>query len=223
MDDHGLDLLELEFLMDWFFDPGDERRSESDRTARAAVGGRRRARRPITSRSATSPARPATIDQLTRAVRRAVRRRRRATTTRRSSTSSCRSTSTSRISTRRSRSSTAPARPNGGLAIDTWHMSQARHRARRAAPRSRSSTCSWVELTDGRSRDMPDPVDETINHRLLPGEGEFDVRGYVDACRDAGYARPVGGRGALRGAARAARSRRSSGARVREQPPPNVP
>ena len=31
---HGLDLLELEFLMEWFLDPSDERRVESDRTRR---------------------------------------------------------------------------------------------------------------------------------------------------------------------------------------------
>ena len=39
---------------------------------------------------------------------------------------------------------------------------------------------------------MPDPVDETINHRELPGEGEFPIREYVDAVRDAGYAEPWG-------------------------------
>ena len=35
---------------------------------------------------------------------------------------------------------------------------------------------SWVELSDGRREDMDDPVDETVNHRALPGEGEFDMR-----------------------------------------------
>jgi sugar phosphate isomerase/epimerase len=39
---------------------------------------------------------------------------------------------------------------------------------------------------------MPDPVDETINHRRLPGEGEFDVAAYVDVCRDMGYPGPWG-------------------------------
>src|SRR6478736_10358013 len=32
MDDNGLTQLELEFLMDWFLDPGDERRAASDKT-----------------------------------------------------------------------------------------------------------------------------------------------------------------------------------------------
>ena len=39
---------------------------------------------------------------------------------------------------------------------------------------------------------MPDPVDETINHRELPGEGEFPIREYVAAVRDAGYDGPWG-------------------------------
>jgi sugar phosphate isomerase/epimerase len=39
---------------------------------------------------------------------------------------------------------------------------------------------------------MPDMVDETINHRRLPGEGEFDVAGYVEACRNHGYGGPWG-------------------------------
>ena len=31
LDDHGLSKIELEFLQDWFVDPGDERREDSDR------------------------------------------------------------------------------------------------------------------------------------------------------------------------------------------------
>ena len=29
---------------------------------------------------------------------------------------------------------------------------------------------------------MDDPIDEVVNHRRLPGEGEFDIPGYVGAC-----------------------------------------
>ena len=50
----------------------------------------------------------------------------------------------------------------------------------------------WVELSDGQWENMPDPVDETINHRALPGEGEFPIREYVAAVRDAGYDGPWG-------------------------------
>jgi sugar phosphate isomerase/epimerase len=51
---------------------------------------------------------------------------------------------------------------------------------------------SWVELSDGRLDDMDDLVDETVNHRELPGEGEFDLRSYVEACIEHGYAGPWG-------------------------------
>jgi sugar phosphate isomerase/epimerase len=39
---------------------------------------------------------------------------------------------------------------------------------------------------------MDDMVDETINHRALPGEGDFPIREHVAALRDAGYPGPWG-------------------------------
>jgi sugar phosphate isomerase/epimerase len=39
---------------------------------------------------------------------------------------------------------------------------------------------------------MDDPVDEVVNHRRLPGEGEFDIPAYVDVCRELGYPGPWG-------------------------------
>ncbi len=39
---------------------------------------------------------------------------------------------------------------------------------------------------------MADPIDEVINHRKLPGEGEFPIRDYVEAFREAGYTGPWG-------------------------------
>jgi sugar phosphate isomerase/epimerase len=39
---------------------------------------------------------------------------------------------------------------------------------------------------------MDDLIDETVNHRRLPGEGEFDISGYVEVCREIGYGGPWG-------------------------------
>ena len=105
---------------------------------------------------------------------------------------------------RRSRSSTARAR-NGGIAIDTWHMSKLGIEPDdlRRIP---LEYLAWVELSDGSATSMDDLIDETVNHRGLPGEGEFDLHGYVEACQDHGLRRPVGRRGALRGAAQQRRS-----------------
>ena len=83
------------------------------------------------------------------------------------------------------------AQPNGGLAIDTWHMAKlgiAPDELRRIP----LEHLAWFELSDGQLENMPDMVDETINHRQLPGEGEFDIAGYVEACRHHGYAGPWG-------------------------------
>lgn len=80
---------------------------------------------------------------------------------------------------------------NGGLAIDTWHM------AKLGIPpedmkRIPREYLTWVELSDGQYEDMEDPIDEVVNHRRLPGEGEFNIAAYVDACREAGYPGPWG-------------------------------
>lgn len=75
---------------------------------------------------------------------------------------------------------------NGGLVLDFWHLGKLGippHRLREIPKRY----LSYVELSDGMLADMPDPVEETTKHRCLPGEGEFDVRGYVDVLRDLGY------------------------------------
>ena len=57
-DDNGLRYLELEFLMEWFLDEDDERRAASD-AIRELLLVRRASSAHTTSRSATSPARPA--------------------------------------------------------------------------------------------------------------------------------------------------------------------
>jgi sugar phosphate isomerase/epimerase len=80
---------------------------------------------------------------------------------------------------------------NGGVVIDTWHMAKlgiAPDELRRIPV----NYLGWIELSDGRYEWMEDRLDEVINHRNLPGEGEFDIQGYVDACRDHGYPGPWG-------------------------------
>jgi sugar phosphate isomerase/epimerase len=81
--------------------------------------------------------------------------------------------------------------PNGGLAIDTWHMANlgiTPQDMRRIPPEQ----LAWVELSDGQVENMEDLIDETVNHRRLPGEGEFDIPGYVEVCREIGYTGPWG-------------------------------
>ena len=82
-------------------------------------------------------------------------------------------------------------RPNGGLAIDTWHMGKLRISPDELT-RVPGDQLAWVELSDGPLEYMEDPIDEVINHRRLPGEGEFDIPGYVEALSRAGYPGPWG-------------------------------
>jgi sugar phosphate isomerase/epimerase len=82
-------------------------------------------------------------------------------------------------------------RPNGGLAIDTWHMGKLRIDPERLAEIP-ARHIAWVELSDGQLQYMEDKLDEVINRRELPGEGEFDIPGYVNALHRAGYPGPWG-------------------------------
>jgi sugar phosphate isomerase/epimerase len=81
--------------------------------------------------------------------------------------------------------------PNGGLAIDTWHM------AKLGIEPEHLRKCPleylmWIELSDGQWENMEDPIDEVVNHRNLPGEGQFPIREYVQVCQDMGYDKPWG-------------------------------
>jgi len=86
---------------------------------------------------------------------------------------------------------TEAGRANGGLAIDTWHMGKL-HIPPEELRRIPGAYMAWVELSDGPVEFMDDPIDEVINHRKLPGEGEFDIPGYIEALQAIGYDGPWG-------------------------------
>ena len=195
LDDHGLTHLELEFLQDWFLDPGDERARGVRRDAPAALRRGGGARRRTTSRSATSPARRASPPGWPSASPSCAPTPR-ATRTRRSSTSSCRSTSTSTTLDSALALLEAPARRTAALAIDTWHMSKLGI-APEDLRRIPLAVSGWVELSDGRSQTWPTSSTRPSTTAGCPARASSTIRGYVDACRDIGYAGPVGRRGAL--------------------------
>ena len=92
---------------------------------------------------------------------------------------------------------------NGGIVVDTWHMAKLG-----ISPgdlrRIPLEYLTWVELSDGQFEDMEDQVEETTRYRRLPGEGEFDIPGYIAVCLEIGYDGRLGHRGALGRAASAA-------------------
>jgi sugar phosphate isomerase/epimerase len=80
---------------------------------------------------------------------------------------------------------------NAGLVIDTWHMAKlgiSPDDFRRVRPEQ----LAWVELSDGHHHNLDDAIYEVTCDRNLPGEGEFDIRGYVEAFQQIGYPGPWG-------------------------------
>lgn len=188
-DDNGLRHLELEFLMDWFLDEDDERRAASNEIWELLL----RAAAELDAhhvKVGNIPGVAAEISQLTERFGELCAEAAQRTDAKIVYEFMPFDVNVNSLDTVLQVVGGAGAE-NGGIAIDTWHMSKLG-----IAPddlrRIPIEYLSWVELSDGRLDDMDDPVDETVNHRALPGEGEFDVRGYVEVCRDHGYPGPWG-------------------------------
>jgi sugar phosphate isomerase/epimerase len=189
LDDSGLAYIELEFLMDWFLDPGTEERKASDEQrkllleAAAALDAHH-------IKVGNIPGTPCEIPQLTErfgelCAETAEQTKAKVVYEFMPFDANVKSVDTALAVVQ------GAAADNGGLAIDTWHMSKLgiAPDELRKIPLER---LSWVELSDGQFEDMDDPVIETTQFRRLPGEGEFDIRGYVRACQEVGYQGPWG-------------------------------
>ncbi len=80
---------------------------------------------------------------------------------------------------------------NGGICLDTWHIVKLKipYDQLRRIP---SQYVTSVELNDGTFECPWSLHEDTVNHRRLCGEGEFDVKGFIAAIQDAGYRGPWG-------------------------------
>jgi sugar phosphate isomerase/epimerase len=188
-DDNGLRYLELEFLMEWFLDPGDERRRASDEI-RALLFDAANAFGAHHIKVGNIPGIPAELPQLTERFGELCAHAAEHTDAKIVYEFMPFDANVRSVDSVLQVVAGAGAE-NGGIAIDTWHMSKLG-----IAPddlrRIPLEYLSWVELSDGRLVDMDDLIDETVNHRNLPGEGELDLHAYVEACRDHGYVGPWG-------------------------------
>jgi sugar phosphate isomerase/epimerase len=80
---------------------------------------------------------------------------------------------------------------NGGICLDTWHIVKLKipfDKVRRVP----SQYITSVELNDGTFACPWSLHEDTVNHRRLCGQGEFDVRGFIRAVENAGYDGPWG-------------------------------
>lgn len=80
---------------------------------------------------------------------------------------------------------------NGGICLDTWHIVKLKipYDKLRQIP---SKYIISVELNDGTFECPWSLHEDTVNHRRLCGQGEFDVKGFIAAVQDAGYRGPWG-------------------------------
>ncbi|HEY3614205.1 MAG TPA: sugar phosphate isomerase/epimerase [Gaiellales bacterium] len=188
-DGNGLKHLELEFLMDWFVDPGDERRAASDESrkrlfaAAAELGAHH-------IKVGNIPGTPCELPLLAERFAELC-----ADAAGHTDAKVVYEFMPFDVNVRSIDAALAvvagAGAPNGGIAIDTWHMSKLGI-APAELRRIPLEYLTWVELSDGRFANMDDPIDEVVNHRALPGEGEFDLRGYIAACEAQGYPGPWG-------------------------------
>jgi sugar phosphate isomerase/epimerase len=80
---------------------------------------------------------------------------------------------------------------NGGIIFDLWHVVKLGIPYADVARVPARFLCS-IEINDGTFKAPWDLHEDTINHRRLCGEGEFDVRGFVATMLAAGYQGPWG-------------------------------
>jgi sugar phosphate isomerase/epimerase len=188
-DAHGLKHLELEFIMDWFLDPDDERRQASDKT-RALLFEAAAALDAHHIKVGNIPGHPCDLSKLTERFGELC-----ADATEHTDAKIVYEFMPFDANVQSVDAALAivegAAAPNGGVAIDTWHMSKLGI-APDELKRIPLEYLTWIELSDGQIASRDDPIDETINHRRLPGEGEFDIPGYIDAAVEHGYAGPWG-------------------------------
>jgi len=80
---------------------------------------------------------------------------------------------------------------NGGICFDLWHIVKLKIPYKEVARVPQKYVVS-IELNDGTFEAPWSLHEDTINHRRLCGEGEFDVRGFVKQMLAGGYDGPWG-------------------------------
>ncbi|HWV13529.1 MAG TPA: TIM barrel protein, partial [Sphingobium sp.] len=83
----------------------------------------------------------------------------------------------------------AAGRPNGGLTIDSWHFFRSGSSFEQLAqiPGSRIHT---IQINDAPAQAEPDLLHETMNARLIPGQGSFDLTRFIRALDQTGTDAP---------------------------------
>ena len=189
IDEYGMRNLELEFLGDWFLDPGDERRRAADKTRELVFSAAEVLpvhHIKVGNLAGTPCELPRLVEAYGELCADAATHTDAKVVYEFMPYDAVVNTLDVAIEVMEGASA-----PNGGLAIDSWHLGKLNLEPddlRRIPPR----WISWVELSDGPYGIAEEWLDEVINHRKLPGEGDFPIREYIRVFRELGYHGPWG-------------------------------
>lgn len=86
---------------------------------------------------------------------------------------------------------TATDHPAVGLEIDVWHVDRCRTTMDELSEVPLSAIMG-VELGDGLHQEKGDPYRDTVDNRLLPGRGEFNLTEFITVIRGIGWDGPWG-------------------------------
>ena len=86
----------------------------------------------------------------------------------------------------------ATAHPAVGLLLDAWHVFRAGTSLEDLRAALSPAMIFGVELDDAAQDAVGNLFEDTLDHRLLCGEGSFDLRGLVEVLRDKGFDGPWG-------------------------------
>jgi sugar phosphate isomerase/epimerase len=84
------------------------------------------------------------------------------------------------------------ANPAGGLLVDIWHIFRSGTGYDNLVEVLPAEYVFAVELSDGRADPVGTLYDDTFDNRLPPGEGDFDVPGFIRALDSVGFEGPWG-------------------------------
>jgi sugar phosphate isomerase/epimerase len=189
LDEHELRYLELEFLGDWFLDPDDERRTAADATRRMVFEAAETLpvhHIKVGNLAGTEAELPRVVEAFGELCADAANHTDATIAYEFMPYDAVVNTLDKALAVAEGADA-----PNGGLAFDTWHLGKldvAPEDLRRIPPRF----VSWVELSDGPYGIAEEWLDEVINRRKLPGDGDFPIRDYVREFRALGYEGPWG-------------------------------
>jgi sugar phosphate isomerase/epimerase len=181
LDDHGLVDNELEVLLDWFVDGKRRRASDRDRQlllrAAEAIG----ARQVKVGGDLTGKTWPmdSLIEEFAFLCDQAARAGT-AVTIELFPSSNLADLQTGRAVVE------GAGRKNGGLLLDIWHMVRGNINMEAVASLP-DGLINHVELNDGTLLPRADYLTDTIENRLVPGEGEFPLGAFLQAIAATGY------------------------------------